>query len=289
MRITIPTPDDDFLDIDTVISGRNRASALIVIHGLEGSSESVYMKGLIAEVKADYDCFAMNLRSCSGRMNRQVQTYHSGKTDDLETLFQYLIKRGYTSIAVAGFSLGGNLSLLWAAHEGQQHSELSAVIGVSAPVNLVSSIRVLHERKNYIYLKRFMLRLKRKLQLKAPQLEAAGFHVDLKGIQSFYDFDNAYTAPAHGFKDAFDYYHTCSSDQFLKDIRVPTLILNALDDTFLGKACYPVVTCKQHPDVYLFSPRHGGHVGFAAPFRLAQQHWHEKVIHNFLAGKINGA
>ena len=286
-RFTIDTPDGDFLDIDSS-TGTNRKEAAILIHGLEGSAQSTYMKGMTETLSDSMDVFCLNLRSCSGRPNNTVQSYHSGKTDDLATLVAHLIEEGeYESIHLVGFSLGANLILLWCGEMGHQlPSEVKSAVAVSAPCDLRTSVDCLHKRQNIVYLQRFMRTMKVKIQQKEPLLKKEGIRVDFHTINSFHDFDNQYTAPAHGFDSALDYYEKCSSRYVLNEIQIPALIINAQDDTFLSPDCYPYSICESHDQVHLLTPQFGGHVGFATSSRLREKHWHEEMVQKFIAASL---
>ena len=262
----LTTPDDDFLDLDWYQRGHKRL--LIISHGLEGFSRRPYMLGMVeAALGAGWDALAWNFRSCSGEMNRQPRFYHSGATVDLDTVVRRALSDGaeYDSIALAGFSMGGNITLVYL---GQQGRELdSRIVGAtvfSVPCDLAGSADQLALPANRIYMRRFMNELRSKMKDKHrlyPDL------IDLEGIESmrnFHQFDNRYTAPLHGFKDAEDYWYQCSSRRFIGEIQVPALIVNAQDDPFLSPASYPEKEVAGNPRVKLETPRHGGHVGFVS-------------------------
>tara|TARA_Y100000782_G_C10174208_1_gene261163 strand:- start:1135 stop:2115 length:981 start_codon:yes stop_codon:yes gene_type:complete len=287
-RYRLSTPDGDFIDIDVAkASDKNQPTAAILVHGLEGSSSSNYIYGMAeALLPHQTDVFALNFRSCSGEPNLTVGSYHSGKTDDLGLLVQNIIEKGYTTIHIIGFSLGGNVSLLYAGQQGaSMPKEVKNIVAISTPCHLASSVDVLHEKRNIIYLKRFIGQLKQKIDAKKELITQSGISINLDSIQNFYDFDNMYTAPAHGFKDASDYYESCSSLYQLENIAVPTLIINALDDTFLSEKCYPFEVAKNHEYVHLLAPKNGGHVGFIEQRPLRNIQWHEKQTLNFIHRK----
>ncbi len=281
-RFTLDTPDADFLDIDS-INGTNRTQAAILVHGLEGSSSSTYMKGMTDTLKNELDVYCLNLRSCSGRANRSAESYHSGKIDDLHVLIDFLLKKGYTSIHLIGFSLGANLILLYIGRKGKRvPTEIKTAVAISAPCDLKTSVDCLHQPNNRLYFKRFMRTMRQKIEVKQPMLQRVGIHIDVSKIRNFHDFDNQYTAPAHGFKSAFDYYESCSSERVLHRIAIPTLIINALDDSFLSPECYPYSACEKHENVHLLTPAFGGHVGFVNSSRLQKTHWHELQARRFI-------
>jgi predicted alpha/beta-fold hydrolase len=276
--------DGDFMDLDWSRVGGD--TLLIIVHGLEGSSDSQYMRGLarIANQQG-WDTVAINLRNCSGEANRLYSSYHSGKSDDLLRVVHFLEREypAYQNLLLSGFSLGGNISLKFAGEQGVDvPSRLQAVVAVSVPTNLKSSAMHLQRRANRVYLNRFLRSLKRKAAAKKTQFPDAPFTLaDVRRMRNFTQYDNLYTAPAHGFRDAEDYWNRCASGQFIPAIRIPTLVLNALDDPFLPKECYPHHEAGSNPHVTLETPRFGGHVGFATDPLLRGHFWQELRIVEF--------
>ncbi len=265
-RITLS--DGDFIDIDRIINHSNKI--LILFHGLEGSSASQYIQGFAKHFSAlGWDICAMNFRSCSGEMNRKIISYHSGKTDDVAALIQKIAaEKTYHKIALAGFSLGGNVLLKYLSeYKDTLPSTIFAAIGISVPVNLADSAITMSKPENYFYMRRFLKSLGKKMLAKSIQFPGKIKMNQYHQIKTFHEFDNQYTAPIHGFKDANDYYHQCSAIRFLPEIKVPTLLLNAKNDPFLGAECYPNTPIKNHPFVTAEYPKTGGHVGFAQKFR----------------------
>jgi len=255
-RERIVTPDDDFLDLDWLT--HNNSRLVIISHGLEGNSSRAYIKGM-AKVFSDnnYDVLAWNYRGCGDEMNKNLRFYHSGATDDLGFVVDHA-KKKYDSIFLVGFSLGGNITLKYLGESESQKVKGAAVFSV--PLNLKSSCEKISRPENFIYSKRFLKSLKKKIIDKAKLMPG----IDISDINKTPDlktFDDRYTAPLHGFKDAVHYYESCSSLYFLKDITVPTLIVNAKNDPFLSEDCYPVI---DNPFITFETPEHGGHVGFAA-------------------------
>jgi predicted alpha/beta-fold hydrolase len=262
-RKRIQTPDDDFIDLD--FSEVSRAdSAVIICHGLEGSSDRAYMRGMAAAFNsAGIDAVCYNYRGCSGVMNRQLRMYNAGATDDLELVIKHVLsQKKYKSLILTGFSLGGNLVLKYAGERSSDiNKRIKSVIAISAPCDLHNSSIELHKLQNYLYQKRFIIMLKEKIDLKKkdhPELEKIG----LDSIKTLWDFDDRITAPLHGFKDALDYWTKSSSAPVLEEIRVPALILNALDDPILGKKCYPFKEAAESKYLHLEATKQGGHVGF---------------------------
>lgn len=262
-RERIDTPDGDFLDLDWSLVGSN--NLVIVCHGLEGDTGRPYVKGMVKAANlAGFDALAWNYRGCSGEPNRLLRGYHSGATDDLDWVVTHALSSNrYRSISLVGYSLGGNLILKYAGENPANLSgKLKSVVAFSAPVNLASSCHAIMQGFNRVYENRFLVSLLAKMKLKAEQLPGAIDTQLFTKVKRLVDFDNFFTAPIHGFKDARDYYTQCSSKQFLPAITVPTLIVNALNDTFLGEECYPIAIAQKHPLLYLEMPDNGGHVAF---------------------------
>lgn len=267
-RERVTTPDNDFLDLDWYRSGSRKC--VIISHGLEGNSERAYVRGMArAFFSNGFDALAWNFRGCSGEVNRQLRFYHSGATDDLGTVIRHAAER-YDQLILVGFSLGGNLTLKYLG-EGDVHPKVFKGIAFSVPVNLHTSCVEISKPANRIYAWRFLRKLKQKVRMKA----ALRSDIDVRGIQSIsslIDFDDRYTGPIHGFTGAVDYYTKCSSLYFLGKIRVPTLLVNALNDPFLARDCYP------DPDpassLQVEYPEHGGHVGFTL-FNSKGLYWSE--------------
>lgn len=264
-RLTLP--DTDFIDLDWSYSKNPSKKLVIIIHGLEGSSKRAYIKGsakLLSE--SGYDVCAVNLRGCSGSANKLYRSYHSGATEDLQAVITYALQQDtYQDIYLNGFSLGGNLLLKYLGEERIIPKEIKRAVAISVPCQLADSLHQLLSFKNILYAKRFKGNLIEKLKLKMELYPNFISKEDIDGIRTLKDFDDIYTSKAHGFKDAMDYYAQCSSLQFLKSIEVPTLLINAKNDSFLGEECYPIEIAKNNKHLFLEMPKFGGHVGFHGP------------------------
>ncbi|OUR91142.1 alpha/beta hydrolase [Flavobacteriales bacterium 34_180_T64] len=256
--------DGDFLDLDWSYSNSKSNKLIIVLHGLEGNAQRPYMTGTANFFnKNDIDAVCVNFRGCSGEQNLKYRSYHSGATEDLEDVIQYIIKtKHYSDIYIKGISLGGNMTLKYLGEGRQIPSQIKAAIAVSVPCYLQGSADELHTFKNVLYHDRFKKHLVDRLKLKQSQYSDKLSVEEVKSIKTLNDFDNVYTSKAHGFKDALDYYDQSSSLQFLHNIKVPTLIINALNDSFLSPECYPVKEANANPNLHLEMPNFGGHVGF---------------------------
>lgn len=282
IRERVTTPDQDFIDLDWAFTGARKL--LIVLHGLEGNASRPYVQALIKHANQDgWDGLGMNYRGCSGEPNRLFKSYHCGATADLDYIIQHIIQKDkYREIAIAGFSLGGNITLKYI---GEQGSNLPAVVkkavGVSVPCDLVESNKRIEQWDNMLYLKSFMDSLRVKTAAKQARFPDAMDYEALKKAVKFRDFDDLYTAPAHGFKDAIDYWTQASSLPFLANINIPTLLVNAKDDTFLSETSYPIEIADKNPNLYLEMPENGGHVGFL-DFTNNDLYWSEKRVLDFI-------
>lgn len=281
-RERITTADGDFLDLDWSRCGARRL--VVISHGLEGHSRRPYVAGMAKAANSfGWDALAWNYRSCSGEMNRCLRFYHSGETGDLQTVIAHATAQGdYDEVALVGFSMGGNLTLVYLGEQGRRVEGLiSKAVVFSVPCDLAASARQLTRPANYLYLTRFMRSLRAKMQAKHLQYPD---HIDIAGLEkvrTFKQFDDRFTAPIHGFQNAEDYWERCSSKFFIGDIRIPTLIVNAANDPFLAPECFPQGEVKSNPRVKLEVPISGGHVGFVS-FNRNDLYWSELRAFRFL-------
>lgn len=256
--------DGDFLDLDWSFSESKTRKLIILLHGLEGDAKRPYMLGTAKIFNADgIDAVSVNFRGCSGVPNSKYRSYHSGCSEDLEEIIHFIIRtKAYDQIHIKGFSLGGNVTLKYLGEDRSIPAEIKSAIAVSVPCSLYGSMLELHKNKNIAYAKRFKDHLVSRLKIKRSQFPEAISEFEIKSIKTLKDFDDVYTSKAHGFVDALDYYERCSSLQFLNHIRIPTLILNAKNDSFLSPDCFPETDAKTNKNLFLEMPNDGGHVGF---------------------------
>lgn len=283
-RERITTPDDDFLDLDwSCIQSRR---LVVISHGLEGCSDRTYVRGMARAVNCGgWDALAWNFRGCSGEPNRRLRFYHNGATDDLALVIDHAVRTGrYDEIALIGFSLGGNLTLV---HLGRDRVDprVSKAVAFSVPCDLEASAALLAGPANRVYMKRFLRMLHEKIKAKKALMPDRIDDDGYEKIKDFKAFDDRYTAPIHGFRNAEDYWRQCGSQQFIPDIRVPTLIVNAANDPFLAEQCFPVAEAEKNSTVTLKIPKSGGHVGFIA-FNRDRMYWSEYQAVSFLNGHI---
>jgi uncharacterized protein len=263
-RERILLPDTDFLDLDWSYAQEKSNKIIILLHGLEGTAQRPYITGS-AKLFNDngIDAIAVNFRGCSGEPNLLFRSYHSGATEDLEAVVQHVLSKGqYDEIYIKGISLGANMVLKYVGEGRELPTELKSVIAVSTPCDLKGSCEELLSLKNKHYAIRFLAHLKDKLKPKLEQFPNNISVTDFDSIKTLIHFDEVYTSKAHGFKDALDYYEKASCLQYLPNIKVPSLIINALNDSFLSAECYPIKEAKHNSNLFLEMPKYGGHVGF---------------------------
>ncbi len=279
-RTRLELADGDFVDLDWTRAGRGGLA--IILHGLEGSSSQGYVRGMAETLHAaKWDVLAWNFRGCSGEPNRLLRAYHSGDTADLAAVIAHA-SADYTRIALVGFSLGGNVTLKYVG-EAPPHPAIVAAAAISVPLDLASSARALDERwDNRIYLRRFIAPLVAKIEAKARKFPGKLNTEGLRAMRTFQEFDDRFTAPLHGFRDASDYWKRASARQFLAAIKIPTLILNARNDPFLTADSMPFAEAEANPSLFLEAPASGGHVGFL-DLAHGVQPWSERRVADFLS------
>lgn len=255
---------------------------MLVLHGLTGSIQSRYARGMLQTIaEQGWRGLFIHFRGCSGVPNRLARSYHSGETGDLQTVVTELRQREpYTPIYAIGYSLGGNVLLKWLAEH--PNNPLKAAVAVSVPFELQKTSRKLDQGFSRIYRKLFVQELIKSHQEKFKDIPPPYDFGDLSNIRTLREFDNAVTAPLHGFKSADEYYSMCSSRQYLGLIQTPTLILHAKDDPFTTENALPSIK-EVSPQVTLELTEQGGHVGFVAGiFPWKPIYWSELRILNYL-------
>lgn len=286
-RERITTPDQDFLDLDWSRVGSNRL--VLTLHGLEGQSDRAYMQGMIKHFNDQgWDGLAINYRGCSGEPNKQLRTYHMAATEDIHYVLSYVTRNAaYQDIVLVGFSLGGNLSLRVLAEVAHDPPKwLRAAVAFSVPCDIASANIEIHRWHNYLYLRRFLKTLNAKAQHKA-KLFPDQVKLPAKMPTTFYEFDDWYTGPIHGFKDGEDYYAKANSLQILDAIKTPVLLVNATNDSFLSAACYPIAIARESAYLFFEQPDHGGHVGFGH-FDATKPYWSEIRAYQFVENILGG-
>ncbi|MEQ9288073.1 MAG: alpha/beta hydrolase [Cyclobacteriaceae bacterium] len=283
-RERIGTPDGDFLDLDW-LKGKND-KLIVLSHGLEGSADRYYVKRMAKYFhQKGWDVLAWNYRSCSGEMNRALRLYHHGVTDDYGTVIHHAIQQGYSTLCLSGFSMGGSTTLKYLGEQGASvDPRIKAAAVFSVPCNLWDSALQLKKSGNSFYRKRFLKKMIKKIKQKALlHPDKINIH-SIDKIRTFEEFDERYTAPLHGFKDAKHFYESSTSDQFYHSIKIPALIVNAKNDPMLGEKCYPYDLVKNHKYLHLETPHYGGHVGFS--LRGKNYSWMDQRAFEFISESI---
>lgn len=244
---------------------RREHPTIVIWHGIEGSSASVYMLAMAEKgFRAGFNIVRMNFRNCGGTEHLTPTLYHGGLTEDLRIVIAELIEQDQlTNMVVVGFSLGGNLVIKLAGEYGDAPPpEVVGIAAVSPSVDLTSSADLIRQRSNWLYQRDFVRRLKNRIRTKQqlfPELYDIGA---LRQIRTLREFDERYTAPSNGFRDAKDYYYRASSLRVAAKIRIPTLVIHAEDDPFIPIAPLRDSAFADNPYVLLVAPEHGGHVAF---------------------------
>lgn len=282
------TPDGDFIDLDWLNRQGGTAKLLVLFHGLEGCSRSHYALSLMALAQQlGWRGVVPHFRGCSGEINRLARAYHSGDAAEIDWILRRLKAENLDCVIyVVGVSLGGNMLLKWLGEQGAAATALvHGAMAVSAPVDLHAAAAVLDfGYRRAIYTRRFLRSLREKVLAK---IATHGLDIDREAVQrssTFRQIDDLYTAPIHGFKDADDYWTRASSKPGLKNIRVPTLLLNAQNDPFLPASALPTAS-EVSDSVTLDFPGSGGHVGFVDGNMPGHLEWlPQRILNYFTAG-----
>ena len=268
------TPDGDFVDVDHLVTEPRPGQPLLVLfHGLEGSSESQYVQAFAAVARARGWAFALpHFRGCSGELNLAPRAYHSGDYEEIGWMLERLKSAHAGPLIAAGVSLGGNALLRWAEESGESAATTAhAVCSICSPVDLAASGRAIGQGFNrLVYTRMFLRTMVPKALRKLQQYPGLFDGERLAQARDLYEFDNLFTAPLHGYRDTEDYWARASAKPHLQRIRIPALVLNALNDPFVPAHCLPR-PAEAGPCVTLWQPAQGGHVGFphgAPPARV---------------------
>lgn len=275
-------PDGDFLDLHWL--GPDSQNLAVILHGLAGSSQSTYASGIsLALAKSGWRVCVMHFRGCSGEFNRLDRSYHSGDTGDVDFVVRTLNERlNPQRLVTIGYSLGGNMMLKWLGELGES-APVERAVAVSVPFQLDRAADALNQGFSRLYqwwlIRSLVTSFKKKF---ASRELPAQVHADVSSFSSFWWFDDRVTAPLHGFEDVWDYYTKSSSRQYLKDIRVPTILLQAEDDPFLPREGIPTAVDLNEFVTLNLQPK-GGHVGFvygSSPWTA--RYWLEECIPTIL-------
>lgn len=290
-RERVELPDSDFLDLDWSLVHKQRGKKLVIVtHGLEGDSTRHYVTGMIKKFNDNgYDGLGWNCRSCSGEMNRLPKFYHHGDVDDIRFVINYAIEQyQYEEVVLVGFSMGGSMTLrILGDNPESVPAQVKFGVAVSVPLDLYTSVFELYKPGRRFYMKRFINKLGKKIREKALQHPKNDLlnHDGYEKIKNFEQFDNRYTARMYGFKDAHDFYRKAGAKPFLKNIKVPTLIVQAQNDPFLSPECLELGDAEHNPYLFLQILNFGGHVGFMLPD--SDETWVEKHVLDFVQQTAN--
>jgi uncharacterized protein len=281
-------PDGDFLDVDLLGAPPSDAPALVILHGLEGSSRAPYVRGLAAlALRAGLAPVAVNFRGCSGTPNRLARSYHSGDTGDLAHVVRGLAaRRPGRPIVLCGFSLGGNVVVKWLGERGDDlPPEVRGGAAISVPFDLARAARALDAAGfwSLVYRERFLRKLRAKALEKARRFPGSLDPAVIRAADTFAAFDAAVTAPLHGFPSAEAYWAECSGARFVPGVRRPLLLVAAVDDPIVPGDTVPVEAARANPAVTLVATEAGGHVGFVAGSPFWPSFWAEARAAAFVA------
>jgi predicted alpha/beta-fold hydrolase len=257
----------------------------VLVHGLEGSSESVYMRSM-AQTLLDAGCVVhrLNLRTCGGTEFLCTTLYHAGLVTDLFAWLTELDRLRRTPVFVVGFSLGGNVALKLVGEMGDGAARiLSGVAAVSTPIDLAACTRRMGEPRNRVYEWHFLRSMKRRIQVRRKILDGTVDTAQAVRAASIWEFDDRITAPAFGFRGAAHYYETQSSGRYLDGIRVPAVLFQAIDDPFIPFEVYDHPAFERNPRVTLAALRHGGHIGFIS--RSRPRFWIDEAVRDWILGE----
>ncbi|MDP3223622.1 MAG: alpha/beta fold hydrolase [Rubrivivax sp.] len=264
-----PTPDGDFIDVDHLQGsgtghGAQLARHLVLFHGLEGSTGSQYAQAFAAVAQQRGWAYSVpHFRGCSGELNLAPRAYHSGDFEEIGWILQRLRQRSALPLLVVGVSLGGNALLRWAQEAGDSAAQTAAsVAAVCSPIDLAAAGRAIDTGFNWLVYSRMFLATMKPKALAMWQQQPGLFDRDkLAAARNLFEFDNVFTAPLHGYRDTPDYWARASAKPHLAQIRIPALVLNALNDPFVPAASLPSAA-EVGRFVTLWQPAQGGHVGF---------------------------
>lgn len=266
---------------------RRQRLTVILVHGLEGSSQSQYVVGNANRMwAAGLNVVRLNMRNCGGTESLTPTLYHSGLSGDVKTVMEYVVRRyGVERVALVGYSMGGNLVLKMAGEAGASMPQLRGVVGVSPALDLGPSADALHEPGNRLYERRFRKALLKRFRRKVMLFPRCYDPRQADGVESLRDFDERITALYSGFSSASDYYYRAAAARVLEKIAVPTLIVHAMDDPFIRVTEESAAKIAVNPNITLVETEHGGHCAFLEAADKAtgyDGYWAEATLLRFL-------
>jgi len=280
-RERVDTPDGDFWDVDWLDAPASpRAPMVVLFHGLEGGAVSHYARNLMHHLAArGWRGAIPHFRGCGGEPNRLPRAYHSGDHEEVGAMLAHFRSHAHGPMYAFGVSLGGSALLNWIGRaDAAARDTLRAAATVSAPLDLMAAGTAIDQGLNRIYTWHFLSTLKPKALAMAKRFPGRLDARRVARVRTMWDFDDAVTAPLHGFAGADDYWTRASSKPWLAKVRIPTLVINARNDPFVPAASLPSQD-EVSPQVILEQPAHGGHVGFmTGPWRGRMDWLHRRVL-----------
>lgn len=284
-RLFRVTPDTQLLGICHWQPARASSPSVVLVHGLEGCSDSHYMRGIAAKAyREGFNVIRMNQRTCGGTEHLTPTLYNSGLSGDYRAILQELAGHDRLDrIWLIGYSMGGNLVLKAAGELGASQPAFAGVLAVCPNIDPTQCAQALEERRNWLYHRHFLIRLKTRLRRKAALFPNKWDLTGLEKIARISVFDDRYTAPDGGFRNAEDYYDRAGARHVLGSIAVPALIITAQDDPFIPYSMFTIPLIRDHAKIRLLAPSHGGHCGFFQWSRNGEDpYWAENRILDFL-------
>lgn len=285
------TSDGDVLEVVRLDAPDPRSPQLVLLHGLEGTAQSHYARGALAEAqRRGWGADLLLFRSCGSAPNLTRRFYHSGETGDLEMVVRRaLARRPDAPLLLAGYSLGGNVLLKWLGEQGDRLSpRIRGAAAVSVPFDLARGSRYIQRGFARVYQAHFLRSLKRKTFEKLQRFPDIADRARVAAVNTLYEFDDVVTGPLHGFAGADDYYARSSALGFLTKVRAPTLLLSAIDDPFLPAAVLDEVRliAARNPRLVVEFVQRGGHVGFVSGPPWRPFYWGEWRVAEFLDAQV---
>jgi uncharacterized protein len=286
-RLFPVTPETKILGCCHWQPNRRSCATVILVHGLEGCSESHYMHGIASKAyRAGMNVIRMNQRNCGGTEHLTPTLYNSGLSQDYRSIVDELASAdGLMRIWLLGYSMGGNLILKAVGETGSSQPALAGAIAVCPNINPTQCVDALERPSNWIYHHHFLTRLKARMRRKAPLFPGKWDLTGLDGIRTLREFDDRYTAIDGGYRSGADYYDRAGARHVLGSIAVPTTIITAQNDPFIPYSMFALPDMKNNPSIRLIAPRHGGHCGFFQGFSNGEDpYWAENRIVDAIKG-----
>jgi len=278
-RLFQTEPDVQVL-VESQRPGGRAAGEIVMVHGLEGSGAAGYMRSLgAAALRAGFAAHRFHMRTCGGTERLCPTLYHAGLTSDLLTVLHQFRSEGREPAFLVGFSLGGNVALKLAGEMGESARPLiHGVVAVSTPLDLAACADRIAQPENRLYERRFVRRMRARLCATGRYQQR-----NFRGLRSVKDIDDRITAPSFGFGDAANYYQTQSAIRYVDGIRIPVLLIQAKDDTFVPFEVFASGAVRTNPWIELLAPEHGGHLGFIG--RRPHRFWVDDAIMEWIIGQ----